>query len=281
MKDFNETFVATPHGTLRVVASGPPLEGAVLLCWPGLGLTALEFHRLLREGEERGVRVVAVDPPGHGRSDPAPHVAFGDMPAILESLGQSLRIGRCLLVGHSAGATALLFGARALPDLAGIVLADGGFHEEAVTGDDGSLRRANDTWMDSLTFPDWETCLADARGHLKGWDANVEAGIRDLFGEQAKGGVRVRGDAGTLTAWAIALRDYRIADVPRLDVPALALWAGSEPGPEPAGISLLRDRLARLSTACLPGSGHELFWDQPEAVSREIWAFADRTSVRP
>ena len=279
MEALHETFVRTPCGTLRVVASGPPREGAGLLCWPGLGLTALEFHRLLREGQERGVSVVAVDPPGHGLSEPQPHVAFSDMPAILESLHRSLGIGRVLLVGHSAGATALLFGACALPDLAGLVLADGGFHEGVVTGDDEALRRDNDTWMDSMTFPDWETCLADARGELKGWDADVEAGVRDLFAEEAMGGVRVRGDAGTLTAWAIALRDYRIADVPRLDVPALALWAAPDPGVEPAGIAPLRHRLPRLSTACLPGSGHELFWDQPEAMSREIWAFASRAGA--
>lgn len=274
-----ELFVDTPVGRLRAVASGPSGPGAALICWPGLGLTALEFHRLLREGDERGVRVVAVDPPGHGRSDPAPHITFADMPAILGRVACCLPQGPRVLVGHSAGATALLFGAGALPDVAGIVLADGAFHEGAMAGDDGAIRRDMEKWMEGMTFPGWAACLDDARHDLASWDGDVEAGVRDLFFEDGTGRVVVRGDVDTLAAWGSSLRDYRIGHVPPFDVPAIALWAAEGPEPEPPGMAALGRRLPGLQSKCLAGSGHELFWDQPQAASREVWAFVDRVTA--
>lgn len=268
-----ETYVTTRVGRLRTLQSGPEFSKRALLCWPGLGVTAGEFHRLLREGEARHVAVIAIDPPGHGRSDPAPRIEWADAASVVRDVAMDFPASRFLLVGHSAGATALLFGAQGIPDrLAGIVLGDGGFHAAAVTGDEQEIMRQNEEWL-GQTFRDWAACLADARADLRNWDDDVEAAIRDLFHASAAGAIALRGDPATLTRWLVLLRDYAPQQVPQLDVPALVLWAAQEPTPEPEGIAALRARLPRLRATCLVGSGHELFWDQPEAASRSVWDF--------
>ncbi len=270
-----ETFVTTPVGKVRTLRSGPASAERAVLCWPGMGLTAEEFHQFLREGDARGVAVLAVDPPGHGRSDPAPGIEWADVAAIVRDVAAALPAAHLLLVGHTAGATALLFGAQGLPRrVAGIVLGDGGFLEGAQS-DDLELRRQNEEWYEHLTYPDWDTCMAAARSELNAWNTDIEAGILDLFATTREGKVRPRGDLETMIRWAQLLRDYRPQEAPALSVPALALWATEVQSSEPAGIAALRDRLPRLQAQCLVGSGHELFWDQPEAASLAVWNFFD------
>jgi len=271
-----ETFRQTRLGALRVLRAGPPDGARAVLCWPGLGLTAQEFHRVLREGAQRGVPVLAVDPPGHGRSAPAPEVTWADLAEVLRDLAAELPSAQLLLVGHSAGATALLYGARGLADrVAGIVLGDGAFHDSAVHGSEAELSAKNEEWLRQMTYPDWESCLGASRAEFETWDEDLEAGVRDLFAQGEDGMVRARGDLQTLTRWSVLLRDYRPLGAPLLDVPVLALWAGEDPLAEPPGLAALRTRLQRLEARCLVGSGHELFWDQPAASSDAIWRFFD------
>lgn len=271
-----ETLVTTRVGRVRTLRAGPDRALRAVLCWPGLGLTAEEFHRLLREGEARGVAVLAVDPPGHGRSDPAPDITWEDVAEVARDVTAVVPGAEFLLVGHSAGATALLYGMRGIAGrAAGIVLGDGAFHEGVLTGDDAELQRQNEEWLRQMTFPDWDSCLAATRAELKAWDADVEAGVRDLFATTPDGAVCARGDLRTMTRWSALLRDYHPRQAPRTDRPALALWAAEALSPEPEGIAALRQRVPRLEARCLVGSGHELFWDQPDAASQAVWSFFD------
>lgn len=270
-----ETFVTTPVGRVRTLQAGPDRSDRAILCWPGMGLTAEEFHQFLREGDAKGVTVLAVDPPGHGQSDPAPGIAWADVADVVREVTDPLPAARFLLVGHSLGATALLYGARGLPGrVAGLVLGDGGFHE-GVAHDDLELRRQNEEWYQQMTYPDWDTCMSVAKSELKTWNADIEAGILDLFATTPEGQVRPRGDLETMIRWSVLLRDFHPQDAPALHVPALVLWVAEVQSSEPAGIAALRGPLPHLQAQCLVGTGHELFWDQPHAASLAVWNFFD------
>ena len=91
-----------------------------LLCVHGAGAGSLHFSELL-EGLAVGRRVVAVDLPGHGRSDPFdPWPADEELPAHYVSLcaafAEQLGLGRFIWMGHSMGGALGLFFALRYPE---------------------------------------------------------------------------------------------------------------------------------------------------------------------
>lgn len=65
-----------------------------------------------------GIRYIAVNRPGFGRSDPCPGRRIADFPADLECLADRLGLERFAVVGVSAGGPYAIAVARALPDRA-------------------------------------------------------------------------------------------------------------------------------------------------------------------
>ncbi len=65
-KAMAEQFLTVEGRRLRVVTETHDLRSPWLVLWPGLGGTAEEFRRVLREGPHHGYNVAALDPPGHG-----------------------------------------------------------------------------------------------------------------------------------------------------------------------------------------------------------------------
>jgi pimeloyl-ACP methyl ester carboxylesterase len=66
--------------------------------------------------EERGVRLIAVDRPGVGGSDPKPGRSVADWAADVEELAERLGVGRFGVSGHSAGGPYALACAAGLDD---------------------------------------------------------------------------------------------------------------------------------------------------------------------
>lgn len=95
-------------------------------------VTMLYFHATISsrlEGRlfdtaarQRGVRVVALDRPGAGRSDPRPGRRLLDWPADVADVADHLGIARFACVGQSAGAAHALACAHALPDRVSIAV---------------------------------------------------------------------------------------------------------------------------------------------------------------
>jgi len=65
---------------------------------------------------EAGVRLITVDRPGYGRSDPQPNRQILDWPADVEELTAALRIGEYDVAGHSSGGPYALACAYRFPD---------------------------------------------------------------------------------------------------------------------------------------------------------------------
>ncbi|MGA7086839.1 MAG: alpha/beta hydrolase [Candidatus Dormiibacterota bacterium] len=95
-------YLYTPVGRVHVLEAGEGDDPLVLL--PGLAASAGEFGRLIKALSSRH-RVVAIDRPGTGLSDP---VTFSGHPRepwvrVLATVADQLCLERLILVGHSVG----------------------------------------------------------------------------------------------------------------------------------------------------------------------------------
>jgi len=68
------------------------------------------------EADRLKLRVIAVDRPGLGRSDPLPGRRIADWPADVEALADALSLSRFAVLGYSGGVPYALACAEALPD---------------------------------------------------------------------------------------------------------------------------------------------------------------------
>lgn len=104
--------------------------------WPASRLEAALVHR---PALERGLRVLAIDRPGMGRSDFMPDRVLGDWPRLLEKFADAHGIGRFGQLAVSGGGPYALACAHALPDrLSGSAVLCG-----AVPLAGGGIRRMN------------------------------------------------------------------------------------------------------------------------------------------
>lgn len=126
----------TLHG--RVVAYRDlPGTGAPVLLIHGIGSSADTWADIPERLAASGIRVVAVDLPGHGASSTGPgDYSLGSLASTLRDLLDHLGIGRVHLVGHSLGGGVAMQFAYQFPDrVASMVLeSSGGLGEEAFTG---------------------------------------------------------------------------------------------------------------------------------------------------
>ncbi|MDB5896217.1 MAG: alpha/beta hydrolase fold protein [Rhodoferax sp.] len=104
-REFPQTVVALPNGTqVAVRQRGEPGAGPSVVLLHGISSGAASWlHVALALGS---CHVVAWDAPGYGESTPlaSPTPTAQDYAARLHLLFQSLRIKRCVVVGHSLGA---------------------------------------------------------------------------------------------------------------------------------------------------------------------------------
>jgi pimeloyl-ACP methyl ester carboxylesterase len=160
-------FAVEAGGVVLLVRDWGDPDRPALLYWDGLGgcgLHANEIAPILVE--EHGLRVIAPDAPGHGRSPALPLESY--RPSILAGVAadllSELGISRAVFVGFSWGGRIGCSFAACFPErAAGLALIDGGYLEWAdIPGVD--------------TSEDLESCIARARRSAEGdsfasWDA--------------------------------------------------------------------------------------------------------------
>ena len=113
------------HGLRFVLPSGRglgyddhgPAEGQPVFYFHGVPSSRLDLHQFASEAlaERLGIRVIAVDRPGCGRSDFQSGRTIADWPADVATLADGLGIERFAALGWSGGGPYALACARALP----------------------------------------------------------------------------------------------------------------------------------------------------------------------
>jgi pimeloyl-ACP methyl ester carboxylesterase len=109
--------VRLPDGRRLACRQYGPADGKPVLYMPGTPSCATEW-RMWPAGaaDQLNMRVVAVDRPGLGGSDPLPRCRIADWPADVTALADALGLSRFAILGYSGGVPYTLSCAEALPD---------------------------------------------------------------------------------------------------------------------------------------------------------------------
>lgn len=273
----NEQFVLVEGHSVRVLTSSSPESALWLLLWPGLGGTAEQFLRLLREGPEHGWNVASIDAPGHGQSDMWDTWSNDAMVSVWDGVLQFLESPIDVVVGgHSAGAYSAVMWAARRAACRGLILLEGGYLNPFPEGTDiEAVFQQNASYLDSRRFPSWGDFLAAEREVAVQWDEDAEAMLRAQMVE-VDGELRPRILAVTATKAMSNLAEYRVQDLPVISCSALVGVATLPPdmaAPRAEAIAAFRERVPNLDVVHVPQAGHDLLIDNPAAISEAVWAF--------
>lgn len=210
-------------------------------------------------GLSRTYRVVTMDLPGHGASAPRPEGAYSmaQFAAALEAVRVATRVESAVLVGHSMGATVITRYAQEHPGrVEALVFADGILADPAQLpqlrktlvvprdADEPALRRA---FIASMFSP--STTPADKDAILAMMMRAPEVTARGVM-------------AGMLAD--DALRPDPVT------VPGYGIFADR---PEMLPMSFVEKMVPGFRHAVLPGTGHFLMIEKPEAFNAALLAF--------
>ncbi|HEY7541321.1 MAG TPA: alpha/beta hydrolase [Methylomirabilota bacterium] len=229
----------------------------------GSGMSARSWVNQLH-GRPDTLRMIAVDLPGHGESDPTPAESVEEYAAVVGDVLAALECGPVVVVGHSLGGSIAIALAAQRPALVrGLVLIASCLRlplidsvgERLVAYLPGPLRR--------LLF------FSMARRVLFAPDAAADAiatAMRDLRACRPE----------TLAADVRAARAMDLTEAAAgLDVPTLVLAGERDRLTSPALAERLSALIRRSRLAIVPGVGHMLPLEAPERVNREIAAFVE------
>ena len=253
--------------------------------WGGDGPPLLMLHGDMRTSRSwdavaRGLsprfRVVAVDARGHGDSDwPPGGYAFrervADLSEFIDRLGLSGSIG----VGHSSGGVVMALMARQWPEafsrlvlLEPMVVIDESFHRKVPARANGPRR----TWASREELRDhlirhpvagkWRRdVIEDVVAHEA---AELPDGALDMkWSPHTFGWEERNGDHHDLTGF---LRDS--------GMPVLFITSGDRRR-DFDGLSSIADEAALFDMVTINGTGHNMYMERPDAVSKAIVAFLD------
>jgi pimeloyl-ACP methyl ester carboxylesterase len=269
-----DEHVETIRGARLRALLGGPAHGDPLVLLHGLGGTAANWALLAPRLAETH-RVVLVDLPGHGGSEPLPAApGIGTYADRIAVLVERLGLAPVVVVGHSLGGLVALRLAARRPDVVGslVLAAPAGIGSGtraaeralAIAGWVQPGRRISAYWrvvarsdaLKRIAFGRWFVADPAALGHEA-----VEA----LLGE-----INLHTDTDSA-------RRALTADDPRLDLhdvrcPALVLW-GAEDRQLPVDDAFDYARRLRASLRVIADAGHLLIVERPDACFDAIERF--------
>jgi N-formylmaleamate deformylase len=242
-------------GDLRLHVLDYGGEGVPLVVLPGITSPAITMDFVARELTDL-VRPIVVDVRGRGLSDSGTSYTLQDYAddtvAVLDGLG----LDRPLLLGHSMGARiAAVVAARGVP-LRGSVLVDppmsgpgrGPYPTtlEAFRGQLEQAQRGTDADEVARSWPRWPRRELELRAR---WLSSCDA------------------DAIAATHAGFESEDF-FATWPHVPAPAVLVHGGGSPVVTAAGAAEAAAANPAARLVEVPGAGHMVFWDEPEAALR-------------
>lgn len=269
------------RGTRLRGLSGGRSEGRAVVLLHGLGGAASNWAHLAPElGRRR--RVLVLDLPGHGRSEPLPAApGLGAYADAVASVVEQEGVAPVDLVGHSLGGLVSIRLAARRPDLArSVVLAAAAGISSHTRWAERVLaflgwvqpgRRISPYWKavaasDTLKRVVFGPFFADDPAALS-TDA-VEALLRDI---------NLHTD--TDSAWRALAQDDPRADLHRVECPALVLWGASD-AQLPLEDAFDFARRLRAPVRVIAKCGHLLIVERPDACLDAIETFLEPLESR-
>jgi pimeloyl-ACP methyl ester carboxylesterase len=208
-------------------------------------------------------RVITVDLPGHGKSDPPKDGKFSmDVFArAVEAVRAEAKVDRVILAGHSMGSPVVFRYAQLYPA-----------HTVALILVDGPLFKAADAkGFISQTLP-----AVTGKDGLKG----REKMIRGMFSSATTPALQdrilkmmLRAPEATARGAMSSMADPEVWNNHVLTVPALAIFAGTYTG---SFLDTTKTYLPDLQFLNMPGTGHFLMLERPAEFNQHLMAFIDR-----
>jgi pimeloyl-ACP methyl ester carboxylesterase len=262
-------------------------EGPVLVCHGGgPGFSSLYLGDLAGLGDE--LELVLLDPRGTGGSakpsDPRAY-AIEDYVSDLEELREHLGLARMQLFGHShGGVVAIAYAARHQERVERLILAStlARFSPEQ----EAAMAAAVEAHAGEPWYGDARAALeAEEAGEFETDEELAELSLREFpfyfarYGDDERAYVeRLRGD----TPNADALRLFNQEQVPSFDLrpelaqitaPTLVITGEEDFITGPLSAAELSEGIAGAETVLIPGCGHFVFVEAPEAFRDSVLAF--------
>jgi len=244
-----------------------------LLCVHGFPESGHMWSAVLEAAAAAGWRALAPDLPGSGDSPPDRPLTWERAIEGLERFRLALGVERAVLAVHDWGG---LIGLRWACDhagaVAGLVISDTGFFPDGRWHGLAQALRTEGQGEQVVDGLDADGFAAMLRTASPGMDDAAIAEYWKGFGD----GERRRshldlyrsGDFAKLAPYAGALA--------RLGVPALVLWGADDPFAPLAGARRLVAELPGAELVVVPGTGHFVYDDAPEATGQAVAAFLSR-----
>ncbi len=234
---------------LHLLDYGPP-DAVPVLVIPGITSPAITMDFVARE--LTGVRPVVLDVRGRGFSDDGSAYDLGTYAADVEAVVGQLGLDRPILLGHSMGARIAAVAATQLP-LRGTVLVDppmsgpgrGPYPTtlEAFLGQLHQAQRGTDADEVAAAWPRWPRREQELRAR---WLASCS--------ETA------------IAATHAGFESEDFFDVwPTVPAPTVLIHGGDSPVVTADGAREAAESNPKAGVVEVPGAGHMVFWDQPEA----------------
>lgn len=229
-----------------------------LLFVHGAGMDHTVWILQSRYFAHHGFNALAIDLPGHGRSEGLPAASIEASADWLNRLLEALGCARAALVGHSMGALVVLETAARYPERTAAVAMLGATVPMAVS--DGLLEAA--AADDHSAFD-----MINIWGH--GFSARI--GRHPIPGMWMTGGalrLLERSAPGVLHTDLRACNDYRVGleSAAKLDCPALALMGRQDLMTPPKTARALLAALPDCHSVTLEACGHMMMTEQSDAV---------------
>ncbi len=269
--------VGIPGGSLFVYEWGEPAD-PTLLYWDGLGGTGLHANELapILAGEH-GLRVLAPDPPGHGRSPALPSDSYrpSRLAALATDLLSELGIEHATFLGFSwGGRVGCSFAARFPERTAGLALVEGGIFLYGSTRDLAACVAEAREEREAETFASWDAFFDYERESLRRWTPAVADAHRAVMRE-VDGKVAPIIEADVLGAIDCGQRLEPVTEtypvIAAAGVPVLLLYAARARVEEP--VARFRTALPDARVEAIPNAIHDLVSFAPERVASYIGDF--------
>jgi pimeloyl-ACP methyl ester carboxylesterase len=217
-----------------------------------------------------GHNVLAVDLPGHGRSDGPALTSIEAISAWLLALLDAAGVERALLIGHSMGSLAALETAGAAPARVSKLAMVGTAYPMRVS--DALLGAARDDEQRAIDMVNiWSHSTMSPKPSSPGPGFNVMESSRRLMQRMA-----ARGPAQLFHTDFSVCNSYAggEAAAARVTCPTLLLLGQRDMMTPPKGARMVKEIILHARTVEVAASGHALMTEQPDAVLDALYGFA-------